>query len=139
MPIRKHDATVVLEVLGAFGIFALLSISVMLYLLLGEMKNGHAHMNHSAHAVESAADDKKISVQDLSPELVTEINGSFRSISSNLDQILFLLGKSLDKNFTEEELKALQEEYVQLVAEAQAAAQQQAPAEGQGAPAPANQ
>ncbi|MEI7510654.1 MAG: hypothetical protein WCJ84_00675 [Candidatus Peregrinibacteria bacterium] len=125
----KHDSNVVLEIVGAMGIIAAFAIAGMLFLIHQDIKNGD-----SEKAPVVAESSKKISATDLSPELVKELNGNFGTLNQNLDQMAFLLGKNLEKNYTQDEIKALIAEYAKAKEAAQKDAEQKAAA-GQQAPA----
>ena len=132
--LQKHDSNTVLEIVGAMGVVAAFFIAGMLFLIHQDFKK-----DLQSNVPVSTSSDKKIAIGDLSPELVKELNGSFGNIVQNLDQFAFLLGKSLEKNYTKDEISGFLKDYEAQKAEQQKAAQQQSqqnPISENGVPQP---
>ena len=121
MALRKHDSVVILEIIAAFALMGTFTIALMLSFIHQDLKAMSA--SKTATPVVSETSAKKITIKDLDSVLVKEINNSFSSLSASQQQLGFYLGKVLKKEFSEEELKAIDEE---LKAQIEAATKTQA-------------
>jgi hypothetical protein len=94
---QKHDSTVLLEVISAFSVIALLSISFALFDISGTLKESMRQQ------------EEKISVSDLSPELIQQINEQFKGHAQFQDIVRFYFQNLLDQ----EQINALDRAYVE--------------------------
>ena len=112
MALRKHDSVVILEIIAAFALMGTFTIALMLSFIHQDLKA--MSTQKTTTSVVSETSEKKITIKDLDPALLQEINKSFSSLSVSQKQsqaaLGFYLGKVLEKQFSEEELKAIDEE-----------------------------
>ena len=135
MALRKHDSVVVLEIIASFALLGTFAIALMLLFIHKDLSTMNSAEKSAPVVAEKSIE--KITIQDLDPALLEEINNSFSSLSASQQQsqaqLGFYLGKVLEKQFSQEELKAIDEELKQAIeaakieAEKKAAANAQAP------------
>lgn len=134
MPFTKHDSMIVSEIISAFGVISLFSISIMLFLMYGEMRADNQKvsqkMGEKKQVEMMTSEEKKVALEDLDPQLLTEINNSFMQLDASQqnsnEQIGFFIGKLLEKSFSQEEVTAMQEELSALKkAQAEAATKEE--------------
>lgn len=126
MALRKHDSVVVLEIISAFALLGTLAIALMLFFIHQDLSEMNSPKKAAPKAV-VAESTEKVTIEDLDPVLLGEINKSFTSLDASQKQsqatMGFYLEKVLQKQFSEEELKAINEELKAEIAAAQAAAE----------------
>lgn len=122
---QKHDSTVLLEILSAFSVVALLAIAFALFDISGAMKE-NAKAPIKADAGDMSPEGKKITAEDLSPDLLSEINAQFNKLNNDNLSFQDFMGFYFQKTLTKEQFDSLQKEYSELL-QSRKEAQQQTP------------
>ncbi len=149
MALRKHDSVVVLEIISAFALIGTLSIALMLFLIhqdLSSMKTNTSTENKTpvAEEVVVETENKKVTAEDLDGSLIEDINKSFSTLNQSdvsqqqsQAQMGYYLQKVLEKQFSQDELQALDAELKKEIEAAQKAQEEAKAKQATPAAAPA--